>query len=645
MKRFYKFFALGGIFMLFSTTPLLADDYDSKPHAKETIRPGAEKAFMQDLFIIAPADIDTGVEWEECSILIPHDELGTPTIPENCNGCTVTQDRKDNHFEYYNIYYPGTTIVTWTVTDALGNKATDTQLVTVRDNQPPIFPYFQPDTYLESAEQDACGAHVNFAPPSAGDNCSQTTITQVSGNYKSGDFFEIGTTSLTYEAVDESGNSDHFTIYITVLDTQYPFFTGDPEPVTRSADAGTSGATFELPVPEALDNCGTPVVSSDAPATFPIGTTTVTWTAIDAYGNIATATQLVTITSDNVCPELGLSAIQAPAAAQAVNRAVAVSAAVTGSDLSRAIWYWGDGSQSAATQSGSTLGGSHRYSSAGIYMISLTIENACGETASATHELVVYDPAAGFVTGGGWFNSPAGAWRSKPNVAGKAHISLNSKYHKGDLTPKGNFVFKIQSGGLNFKGTTQQWLMVDDHQAIYKGMGMLNGMSGYSYMVSVVDGDMLGKKVSDKLRIVLWNPAGEVVYDNQPGAALGAEAAQALDAGSIVIHGTKKDKKNAKTAVVASADEATVAPGVMAAYPNPLVSEGLWLAFPALGRSQDVKVVVYDLSGRVMAEKIFTVSIEAGHYHWAIDHSSWSQGVYILVIRADQFSQQLKIIK
>jgi hypothetical protein len=41
-----------------------------------------------------------------------------------------------------------------------------------------------------------------------------------------------------------------------------------------------------------------PVVTSNAPAAgFPIGTTTVTWTATDASGNKATALQNVTITS------------------------------------------------------------------------------------------------------------------------------------------------------------------------------------------------------------------------------------------------------------------------------------------------------------------------------------------------------------
>ncbi|MGE5422805.1 MAG: PxKF domain-containing protein, partial [Ignavibacteriales bacterium] len=37
------------------------------------------------------------------------------------------------------------------------------------------------------------------------------------------------------------------------------------------------------------------VISNDAPAAFPVGTTTVTWTARDANGNVSSAVQKVTV--------------------------------------------------------------------------------------------------------------------------------------------------------------------------------------------------------------------------------------------------------------------------------------------------------------------------------------------------------------
>ena len=48
--------------------------------------------------------------------------------------------------------------------------------------------------------------------------------------------------------------------------------------------------------PVTSDNCSIASVTNDAPVAFPLGNTTVTWTVVDGSGNIATATQLVTVT-------------------------------------------------------------------------------------------------------------------------------------------------------------------------------------------------------------------------------------------------------------------------------------------------------------------------------------------------------------
>ena len=50
------------------------------------------------------------------------------------------------------------------------------------------------------------------------------------------------------------------------------------------------------------------------------------------------------------------------------------------------------------------------YSSAGVHNISIKATDAAGNINDTAEEifLVVYDPNGGFVTGGGWINSPAG---------------------------------------------------------------------------------------------------------------------------------------------------------------------------------------------------------------------------------------------
>ena len=54
----------------------------------------------------------------------------------------------------------------------------------------------------------------------------------------------------------------------------------------------------EASATDAVD--GSPVITNDAPDMFPIGTTTITWNATDSAGNWATATQLVTVSGDDL---------------------------------------------------------------------------------------------------------------------------------------------------------------------------------------------------------------------------------------------------------------------------------------------------------------------------------------------------------
>ena len=46
-------------------------------------------------------------------------------------------------------------------------------------------------------------------------------------------------------------------------------------------------------------------------------------------------------------------------------------------------------------------------------------------------------PAGGYVTGGGWIDSPAGALAANGSVTGKASFGFVSKYFKSAKNPKG----------------------------------------------------------------------------------------------------------------------------------------------------------------------------------------------------------------
>jgi PKD repeat protein len=92
---------------------------------------------------------------------------------------------------------------------------------------------------------------------------------------------------------------------------------------------------------------------------------------------------------------------------------------------------------SEANGSGSVAGG-HIYTAAGVYTLTLTVTDEAGNTAQAVFQyVVIYDPNGGFVTGGGWINSPPGAYTPNPNLSGKATFGFVSKYQKGANVPTG----------------------------------------------------------------------------------------------------------------------------------------------------------------------------------------------------------------
>lgn len=141
--------------------------------------------------------------------------------------------------------------------------------------------------------------------------------------------------------------------------------------------------------------------------------------------------------------------------------------------------------------------------------------------------LAVYDPAAGFVTGGGWFDSPVGAYEPDPSLTGKATFGFVAKYKKGAAVPTGNTEFQFRAAELNFHSISYDWLVVtgSDH-AMYKGVGTVDGIGEFKFKLWAGDDDV------DTFRIKIWTEgefgAETIVYDNGMN--------QAVRGGSIVIH-------------------------------------------------------------------------------------------------------------
>ena len=81
----------------------------------------------------------------------------------------------------------------------------------------------------------------------------------------------------------------------------------------------------------------------------------------------------------------------------------------------------------------------------------------------------MYDPSAGFVTGGGRIDSPVNTDYRYMRAGGRATFGFVAKYQKGATVPVGNTAFQFTAGGLDFTSTSYDWLVVSGSTAQYKG--------------------------------------------------------------------------------------------------------------------------------------------------------------------------------
>ncbi|MCU0434583.1 MAG: HYR domain-containing protein [Bacteroidia bacterium] len=311
--------------------------------------------------ITCPAAVSASADNGSCAATGVN--LGSATTADNCGVASVTNNAPSS-------FPVGSTTVTWTVTDVNGNSATCTQVVTVTDNELPTITC--PAAVSASADNGSCAATgVNLGSATTADNCGVASVTN---NAPSS--FPVGSTTVTWTVTDVNGNSATCTQVVTVTDNELPTITC-PAAVSASADNGSCAATgVSLGSATTADNCGVASVTNNAPTSFPVGSTTVTWTVTDVNGNSATCTQVVTVT-DNELPT-----ITCPAAVSA--SADNGSCAATGVSLGSATTADNCGVASVSNNAPSSF-------PVGSTTVTWTVTDVNGNSATCTQVVTVTD--------------------------------------------------------------------------------------------------------------------------------------------------------------------------------------------------------------------------------------------------------------
>jgi hypothetical protein len=277
-----------------------------------------------------------------------------------------------------------------------------------------------------------------------------------------------------------------------------------------------AGLTSTASITVKVDLAPPSIVPSVTPAPNPAGwnnsPVTVTWTVADSISGIANSTGCTstTISSSTTGTILTCSAIDnaglsnsvsvtikldltAPTASGttatpnpvAVNTAVNLSSVVTdtgGSNVASAQYNVDGGVFSPMTGvfGGATANVSATipaYSDAGVHQVCVRGTDIAGNVGTTDCLiLAVYDPTAGFVTGSGNTNSPAGAYLANPSTTGTLTVGFAFKYLKGATTPTGNLEAQFKAGNIDFKSTSLDFLVVtDEPRAQIQGAGTING--------------------------------------------------------------------------------------------------------------------------------------------------------------------------
>lgn len=295
-----------------------------------------------------PSAYDMATDSSKNYYTVKGDEFQPTNAWDNCPDYTIINDYNNSASLTGEVFPLGNTTVQWTITDASGNTSSCRFIVEIKDKEAPVIgdttdnpgaiscttigdQIVSVDTnsrgYLHTGTNWDVTATDNVGVDSIWYVLTGSTVN--SGTSLDNVLFNMGNTTVTWNATDTSGNRAFCSFLVTVRDSIPPVIgdtTDNPGAIScmtigdqilsTASDSNVyihQGKDWDV---TATDNIGVDslwyVLSGVTTGNgitlnnvaFNMGTTTVTWTATDTSGNRATCTFNVTI-NDSIPPVIG----------------------------------------------------------------------------------------------------------------------------------------------------------------------------------------------------------------------------------------------------------------------------------------------------------------------------------------------------
>ena len=330
--------------------------------------------------ITCPADMDvsvvTGTSALVTATVTATDSIGVPTISCGAQDAIRTAG----------VTLPlGSTLVTCTATDSVGNTRSCSFNVNVQDTTLPVITC--PANYEVFSDTGLSTGTVNWDAATASDNSGMVTVTCPTAGTT---IYPIGDTMVPCSALDIGNNSVSCVFNITVVDNEDPVIFC-PGAITEVLSLGAASRTITFST-SASDNDA--IVSSpcDPPSgsMFPAGKTNVLCVATDFSGRTNTCSFLVTVV-DTQAPM-----IKCPASYTVSTLASKDYATVSWDMPSEAAGTLSDNDQIASIAC--TVASSPSDFNVGLTQVTCTAKDASLNTAQCSFNVIVQDKEAPVIT-------------------------------------------------------------------------------------------------------------------------------------------------------------------------------------------------------------------------------------------------------